>query len=115
METFIETYSKKKDEKSDKIKDWVEIFTIKSNRTSLIITFLLGTFQQTSGVAVVLFFATTIFELAGSSIEPHIATIIIGVTRFVSSLIAPTFIERSGRKILLLLSMAACSASLVSL
>ncbi|CAK1540973.1 unnamed protein product [Leptosia nina] len=102
----------KKQEQTTKLQDWLEIFTIKSNRISLILTFMLGAFQQTSGVAVVLFFATTIFGLAGSSVEPHIATIIIGVTRLVSSLIAPTFIDRSGRKILLLISMAACAISL---
>ncbi|XP_041985143.1 facilitated trehalose transporter Tret1-like isoform X2 [Aricia agestis] len=115
VEKFLDTYSKKRYEETNKIKDWVEIFTIKSNRKSLIITFLLGTFQQLSGVAVVLFFSTTIFELAGSSIRPDVATIIIGVTRFLSSLIAPTFVERSGRRILLLISMAACSVSLTIL
>ncbi|XP_072934062.1 uncharacterized protein [Epargyreus clarus] len=111
VDRILDTFALKK-EKTSKIKDWSEIFTYKSNRRSLFITFTLGAFQQTSGVAVVLFFATTIFDLAGSTIDPNIATIIIGVTRLVSSLIAPTFVERSGRKILLLISMAACSISL---
>ncbi|XP_045490327.1 facilitated trehalose transporter Tret1-like [Pieris rapae] len=102
----------KQQEETTKVQDWIEIFTIKSNRMSLFITFTLGAFQQLSGVAVVLFFATTIFAQAGSSVEPHVATIIVGVTRLLSSLIAPTFIDRSGRKILLLISMAACALSL---
>lgn len=113
VDKIMETFAQKKGEATNKIKDWVEIFTVKSNRMSLFITFTLGALQQTSGVAVVLFFATTIFHLAGSSIRPDIATIIIGVTRLASGLIAPTFVERSGRKILLLISMAACAFSLV--
>ncbi|CAG4932771.1 unnamed protein product [Parnassius apollo] len=112
LNKILDTFAQKIGDASDKIKDWIEIFTIKSNRMSLFITFTLGALQQTSGVAVVLFFATTIFELAGSSIRPDVATIIIGVTRLVSSIIAPTFVERSGRKILLLVSMAACAFSL---
>ncbi|XP_045780285.1 uncharacterized protein LOC123877526 [Maniola jurtina] len=111
VEKLLETYCNKGNE-STKLKDWIEIFTIKSNRMSLFITFTLGTLQQLSGVAVVLFFATTIFELAGSTIRSDIATIIIGVTRLVSSLIAPLFIERSGRRLLLLISMTACALSL---
>lgn len=82
---------------------------------SLFVTFTLGALQQTSGVAIVLFFATTIFDLAGSTIRPDLATIIIGATRLVSSIIAPTFIDRTGRKLLLLVSTAACALSLVSL
>ncbi|CAH0721244.1 unnamed protein product, partial [Brenthis ino] len=112
VEKVLETFAYKKGETSTKIKDWTEIFTIKSNRWSLFITFTLGAFQQTSGVAVVLFFATTIFNLAGSTIRSDVATIIIGVTRLVAGIIAPTFVERSGRKLLLLISMAACAVSL---
>ncbi|VVC94595.1 unnamed protein product [Leptidea sinapis] len=112
VEKILETFSSKHHAATTKIEDWTEIFTIKSNRMSLFITFTLGAFQQTSGVAVVLFFATTIFELAGSTIRSDVATIIIGVTRLVSSLIAPAFVERSGRKKLLLISMAACAFSL---
>ncbi|XP_075986338.1 facilitated trehalose transporter Tret1-like [Anticarsia gemmatalis] len=112
VEKVIDTFAKKTKQSSSKIMDWIEIFTIKSNRKSLFITFLLGAFQQTSGVAIVLFFATTIFDLAGSSIKSDVATIVIGVTRLISSLIAPTFVESKGRKILLLISMACCAFSL---
>lgn len=114
IEKVADTFAKR-GESSSKIMDWVEIFTIKSNRKSLLITFLLGAFQQTSGVAVVLFFATIIFQLAGSTIKPDLATIIIGVTRLLSSLIAPLLVESKGRRILLLISMAACACSLVSI
>ncbi|XP_075986337.1 facilitated trehalose transporter Tret1-like [Anticarsia gemmatalis] len=93
-------------------KAWVKIFTVKANRQSLFITLTLCTLQQTSGVAAVLFFATTIFKLAGSSIRPDLATILVGTTRLVASMIAPTVVERAGRRILLLTSTAFCAISL---
>ncbi|CAG9569127.1 unnamed protein product [Danaus chrysippus] len=94
---------------------WIKIFTEKTNRKSLIITLSLCTLQQLSGVAVVLFFATTIFESAGSSIRPDIATIMIGATRLLASLIAPFVVERAGRRILLLVSTVFCAVSLFTL
>nr|XP_026498754.1 facilitated trehalose transporter Tret1-like [Vanessa tameamea] len=93
-------------------KAWINIFTVKANRKSLFITLSLCTLQQTSGVAAVLFFATNIFKIAGSSIRPDIATIIIGATRLLASLVAPFVVERAGRRILLLVSTAFCAISL---
>ncbi|XP_030025814.2 facilitated trehalose transporter Tret1 isoform X1 [Manduca sexta] len=91
---------------------WIKIFTVKANRRSLYITLSLCTLQQLSGVAACLFFTTTIFQLAGSSIRPDLATILVGATRLISSMIAPTVVERAGRRILLLVSTASCSLSL---
>ncbi|XP_049880746.1 facilitated trehalose transporter Tret1-like [Pectinophora gossypiella] len=104
-----------KQTESDQNSDWKDLFTIKSNRRAFIITFVLGILQQLSGIIVVVFFATTIFDMADSSIEPNTATIIIGVTQIVSSCIAPFFVERSGRKILLLASTGCCCISLAVL
>ncbi|XP_075986714.1 facilitated trehalose transporter Tret1-like [Anticarsia gemmatalis] len=97
------------------IQDWLEIFTIKSNRRAISITLPLGVLQQMSGVITVVFFATTIFEIAGSSIQPHIATIIIGLTQFLASTITPWFIERVGRRSLLIFSTLFVSLSLAVL
>lgn len=101
--------------KPNRAQEWTEIITVKSNRKAMLITLSLGMLQQMSGVVAVIFFATTIFELAGSSIQPNIATIIIGVTQICASSITPFFVERSGRKVLLLVSTAVCSISLVRL
>lgn len=46
--------------------------------TALIISSGLVAFQQLSGVNVVLFYSQSIFEKAGSSLEPAIATICVG-------------------------------------
>lgn len=102
------------DTKSNK-NQWSQIITVRSNRKALLITLSLNILQQMSGVIAVIFFATTIFELADSSVEPNIATIIIGITQIAASSITPFFVERSGRKSLLLFSTAACCLSLVSL
>ncbi|XP_072932215.1 facilitated trehalose transporter Tret1-like [Epargyreus clarus] len=106
-----------KDEEINKnIKDeWIKIFTIKSNRKALLIAVTLNVLQQSSGIIAVVFFTTTIFELAGSSIKPDIATIIIGITQLLASFVAPIFVERNGRRILLLLSTAFCCFALVIL
>ncbi|XP_028170416.1 facilitated trehalose transporter Tret1-like [Ostrinia furnacalis] len=89
-----------------------ELLTIKGNRKALSITLTLNILQQMSGVVVVILFATRIFELAGSTIQPNLATIIIGVTQLVSSIICSGFVERVGRKVLLLWSTAACFLTL---
>ncbi|XP_026754280.2 facilitated trehalose transporter Tret1-like [Galleria mellonella] len=103
----------KKDQKS--IAQLKELVSETSNRNALIITLTLSILQQMSGVVVVVFFATTIFELAGSSIHPNVATIVIGITQLVSSCIAPFVVEKGGRKVLLLFSTTICANSLAIL
>ncbi|KOB74188.1 Uncharacterized protein OBRU01_09485 [Operophtera brumata] len=100
------------DDRKTNNNQWSEIFSVRSNRKALFITLSLNILQQMSGVIAVIFFATTIFELADSSVEPNIATIIIGITQIAASSVTPFFVERSGRKSLLLFSTAACCLSL---
>ncbi|KAL0861061.1 hypothetical protein ABMA27_009573 [Loxostege sticticalis] len=75
-------------EKQTVVTDWKELFTIRENRKALFIMITLLTF-----------FATTIFELAGSTIQPNIATIIIGVTQLVSSIISSCFVDIGVEKV----------------
>ncbi|XP_045519410.1 facilitated trehalose transporter Tret1-like isoform X2 [Pieris brassicae] len=112
LESIFESVRGTNPDEANSWKAWFKIFTVKANRRSLRITLTLCTLQQTSGVAAVLFFATTIFQMAGSSIRPDIATIVIGSTRLVASMIAPFIVERAGRRILLLVSTAFCACSL---
>ncbi|XP_031764230.2 facilitated trehalose transporter Tret1-like isoform X2 [Galleria mellonella] len=86
-----------------------ELFTVKSNRKAFFIMLVLTTLQYISGVLNILFFATTIFESAGSSVDPNISTIIIGIIFTVGSLISPIFVDNYGRRILLLISTFGCS------
>lgn len=52
-----------------------------SNFKAFYICCALVTFQQFSGINAVLFYMTTIFRAAGATLEPDIATIIIGVVQ----------------------------------
>ncbi|XP_052744838.1 facilitated trehalose transporter Tret1 [Bicyclus anynana] len=115
LENVFDSVKGTKPTEANSWKAWIKIFTVKANRKSLFITLTLCTLQQTSGVAAVLFFATTIFQIAGSSIRPDLATIIIGTTRLLSSCVAPFVVERAGRKMLLLVSTALCAVSLSTL
>ncbi|XP_045506708.1 facilitated trehalose transporter Tret1-like isoform X2 [Colias croceus] len=92
--------------------DWKELFTLKCNRRGLFITGTIMALHYISGILVISFFVTTIFQAAGSSIEPSIASIIIGCTQLVGSSLAPIFIERSGRRMLLMTSTAICCLSM---
>lgn len=64
----------------EKLASKVKISDLNStvNRKALTISAGLIAFQQLSGINIVLFFATDIFSSTGSSLDPNIATIIIG-------------------------------------
>ncbi|CAF4838681.1 unnamed protein product [Pieris macdunnoughi] len=51
--------------------------------------------------------------MADSSVPPSLATIIIGCTQLVGSIIAPFCVEISGRRILLLVSTGVCCVSMI--
>lgn len=108
------TNEKAEKTEKDKTAEWKELFQLKSNRKALYIVVTLNVLQQMSGAMVVILFATRIFEIAGSTIPPHIATIVIGVTQLAGAFITPLFVDRVGRKILLMVSCALCSLCLVS-
>lgn len=69
-------------------------------------------FQQLSGINVVLFYSQSIFEKAGSSMEPAIATIFVGIVQVLASCCTPLVVDRLGRKIILLFSAAGMAIGL---
>ncbi|CAH0721251.1 unnamed protein product, partial [Brenthis ino] len=93
-------------------KDWIELFKLKSNRRALFISTTLNVLQHSSGVLAVIFFAASIFEIAGSSIDFNIAMILIGLFRLSGSVISPLTVERIGRRIILMTSTLICSLSM---
>ncbi|VVC94599.1 unnamed protein product [Leptidea sinapis] len=101
-----------KSERND-INDWKELFTEKCNIKGLFIATVITMLQYGNGALIVTFFSTSIFEQAGSSIEPNLASVIIGCTQLSGSVIAPFFVEKSGRRPLLLTSTAICCGSMV--
>uniref|UniRef100_A0A1I8MXU6 Major facilitator superfamily (MFS) profile domain-containing protein n=1 Tax=Musca domestica TaxID=7370 RepID=A0A1I8MXU6_MUSDO len=92
-----------------------DLFTNTGNRKALIITAGLVAFQQLSGINVVLFNAQSIFESAGTDLDPAIATIIIGAVQVISSGLTPILADSLGRKIILLISAAGMCMGLTAL
>ncbi|XP_014609812.1 PREDICTED: facilitated trehalose transporter Tret1-like [Polistes canadensis] len=61
-------------------------------------------FQQMCGIDAVLFYTVRIFQNAGSTIEPFVATIVIGLIEVIMTICVAFIIDRFGRKPLLLIS-----------
>ncbi|KAF2892678.1 hypothetical protein ILUMI_13495 [Ignelater luminosus] len=74
----------------------------RSTKKAAIICFSLMFFQQATGVNAVVFYMSTIFESAGSGLDPKIATTIVGVIQVVSTFVSSLVIDRLGRRILLI-------------
>ncbi|CAO1330813.1 unnamed protein product [Diamesa serratosioi] len=89
-----------------------DIFNNKGNLKALIISGGILAFQQLSGINVVLFYSQSIFEKTGSSMEPAISTIIVGIVQVLASCCTPLIVDRLGRKIILLVSAAGMAISL---
>ncbi|XP_035443533.2 facilitated trehalose transporter Tret1 [Spodoptera frugiperda] len=82
---------------------------------AVLISLGLMLFQQLSGINAVIFYAASIFKMAGSSVDENLASIIIGIVNFISTFIATAIIDRLGRKMLLYISSVAMIITLVSL
>uniref|UniRef100_A0A336LSW6 Facilitated trehalose transporter Tret1 n=1 Tax=Culicoides sonorensis TaxID=179676 RepID=A0A336LSW6_CULSO len=87
----------------------------KQNLKPLSISLGLMFFQQMSGINAVIFYTTSIFKSAGSTIDESLCTIIVGVVNFIAVFIATVLIDRLGRKVLLYISDAAMIITLATL
>lgn len=94
--------------------DWIELFTLRTNRKALLIVIVINVLQELSGAMAILFFSGSIFEMSGSSIHSNIAMIIIGFIELFGSILSPVLISKTGTKKLLLISTAMCSLTMVS-
>ncbi|EFX84289.1 hypothetical protein DAPPUDRAFT_47180 [Daphnia pulex] len=72
-------------------------------------------FQQFTGINAVVFYTVSIFKSAGSSIDGRYATIIIGVVQLLATAASGFFVDRYGRRILLLGSATIVSCSLAAM
>lgn len=95
-------------------KDWMELFSVKSNRKALFIVIVINCLQHGSGVMAILFFSASIFDMVGSSIDGNISLIIIMCCQLMGSTVTPFFIESTGRKKILIISSSICCLSMVS-
>lgn len=90
-----------------------DLFSTRGNVKALIIGSGLVAFQQLSGINVILFYSTSIFQKTGSSMEPAVSTIVVGVVQVLASGCTPLIAARLGKKLILLVSAVGMGLSLV--
>nr|XP_034191745.1 facilitated trehalose transporter Tret1-like [Osmia lignaria]XP_034191746.1 facilitated trehalose transporter Tret1-like [Osmia lignaria] len=76
----------------------------KATKRSFVISYGLMFFQQLSGVNVVIFYASTIFNETGSGMDNSYSIIIIGIIQVLAVFIGTLIVDRLGRRILLMAS-----------
>lgn len=75
------------------------------------ILFLFFSFQQFSGIYITLFYAVTWFQEVGAGVDEYIASILVGLTRFLCSMVNTWLLRRFRRRPLCIISafgMALC-------
>jgi len=102
----INELQKELEKSSDNEASISDLFTKKAALRGLIVALGLMIFQQLSGVNAVIFYATSIFKDAGSTLSPAISAIIIGVIQVVVTYASSLLVDKAGRRLLLLLSAA---------
>jgi sugar porter (SP) family MFS transporter len=93
---------------------WTEIFSAKWRRP-LLIALGLAVFQQITGINAIIYYANQIFASAGFSTEVSRATVTlwaIGGVNVLSTFIAIAFIDKVGRRLLLLVGLIGMGVSL---
>jgi sugar porter (SP) family MFS transporter len=89
-----------------------EIFSSKS-RTVLIVGILLAVFQQITGINTIMYYAPVIFDTLGFSIDASLfQTVLIGCINFLFTVVSMFFVDKLGRKPLLLIGSAIMALSL---
>lgn len=82
-------------------------------RTPVMLAILFAFFNQVSGINAIIYYAPRIFEMAGLGAHSSLlSTVGIGMINFIFTLIAINFIDRIGRKVLMLVGSFGLIASL---
>lgn len=95
-------------------KSFIGLFTSKSNRKALGILLFLRTAQMMSGVSVITMNVHMIFKQAGGTFSPEISALIYGVMMFISCFCTAGFVDKYGRKPMMVLSCAVTALILTS-
>jgi SP family facilitated glucose transporter-like MFS transporter 8 len=64
---------------------------------ALLISTGLVSFQQLTGICVVLFYTETIFQAVGSTLSASTSSVIVGVVIFIASVLIIPIVDRAGR------------------
>lgn len=62
--------------------------------------------QQLSGINSIMFFAHKIFKMAGSTMSPGLCAVILGIVQVIATGVAAGTVDRAGRKLLFIISLA---------
>jgi sugar porter (SP) family MFS transporter len=82
-------------------------------RYPLFLAITIGAFNQLAGINAILYYLNNIFAAAGfSQISSDQQAIVIGATNFLFTIVGMALIDKAGRKTLLLIGAAGCSACL---
>ncbi|XP_029664177.1 facilitated trehalose transporter Tret1-2 homolog [Formica exsecta] len=92
-----------------------DLIGTKAGRKAAVTCVGLMCFQQLCGVDAVLFYTVNIFQAANSTIDPFLATIVIGLTEVVMTIFVASVIDKFGRKPLLIISGAMMTVCLAIL
>lgn len=84
--------------------NFMQLVLVGGNRRALIIACMLQGFQQLCGFNSLMYFSATIFRLVGFS-SPTLTSLSIAITNFTFTLVAFHYIDRVGRRRILLLSV----------
>jgi MFS family permease len=88
-------------------------FFSKRMKAIVIIAFGLAFFQQITGINAIFYYAPTIFEQAGGSTDASfLQAIVVGLTNLIFTFVAIGFIDKLGRKPLLIIGTSAMAISL---
>ncbi|XP_048508819.1 facilitated trehalose transporter Tret1-like [Athalia rosae] len=90
-----------------------DLIVVPGNRMALIIILGVMFTQQMSGITAILTYSGTIFAEAGSTLDPSVSLIIVGVVQFLSGILCIFTVDLAGRKLLLLISTAGSAIFLV--
>ncbi|GLV36010.1 uncharacterized protein CBL_09773 [Carabus blaptoides fortunei] len=82
----------------------IDLVMIPSNRKALLIMTTLNTVQHFCGISVILMNVETILKASGSIIDSKISAILFGVCMLIASVGGSPFIDKFGRKVLLISS-----------
>jgi len=110
VDNFEEQKSKQQDDKIH-IADLLKGPVIKPFGISMAIMF----FQQFTGINAIVYNTVIIFQMAGSTIDSHYATIIVGFVQLVFTASSGFFVDRFGRRALLLGSAVVVCLSLATM
>jgi sugar porter (SP) family MFS transporter len=95
---------------------WKELFSLE-HRPALILGMGLAIFQQITGINTIIYYAPTIFQLAGfdSAAQSILATAGVGAVNVLMTIVSVKLLDRTGRRPLLLAGIAGMIASLAAL